>query len=90
MEMQKDQEKIQQSPSLSKFVTNPWIDSLDPATFYPPLDETGLLSIESGDLIKPELIHLIRNLIERDIKSWGEGFHKNLTEEIKKKRWLYL
>jgi len=85
MNMQKDQEKIQQSLSSNNFVTNPWIDNLDPATFYPPLDEARLLSIESGGLIKPELIHLIRNLIERDIKSWGEGFHKNLTEEIKQK-----
>ena len=70
MKMQKD------------YLANP-LNKLDQVSLYPPLERRKLFSIKLENIIEPEQLILIRQLIEQDLNSWTMGFHKKLTRETK-------
>lgn len=55
--------------------------ALDPATIYPPLDETRLFPVESEGLIEVEQIRLMRKLLEENFHRMPMGFAKYLVRK---------
>ncbi|NLG06691.1 MAG: hypothetical protein GX559_03290 [Candidatus Pacebacteria bacterium] len=54
--------------------------TLDPATIYPPLDETEQLPIETQNLLKPEQISLLKDEFESSLQFWKNGFNHKLVQ----------
>lgn len=80
MEVKSKQENKEQAVISKESNPDQERKTLDPATIYPPLDETEQLPIETQNLLKPEQISLLKDEFESSLQFWKHGFNHKLVQ----------